>query len=527
VDRGQNLRQNIAGQRTLLEDLGLAAGAVGILGEIGAGLLYLFVEPLQTWAIRLSLVAMLLIAISIGLSWRALLSFLRARQGRYGLNTAVMISALLAIIIVVNVIGVNNPIRSDLTATRQFTLAPQTEAVLNQLEKPVEAFAFFTPRMPQLAQSQQEAVNLLREYSVTNRNFSYELVDIDQRPSIAIQYGVTEPGTVAFATEDRTQLTSEVSERSFTTALLQVSGQGLKTVCFLEGHGERTIYDPSGTGFSEASLGLERDNYLVRHFNSVTDAPEDLLQRCTVLVIAGPQQDLTEDELGLLNEYLVQSGKAFFLLDPGAPPTFKYLLLQWGVGVLPGFIVDPDNRSDPLTPIVSQDLMAPSPITDVLDTAFFPEAVSLRSMVNPDNPGLIESVFPIVASGARSWLETSEEGDITFDESQDLPGPVPMGMMVESIVDPESGTVTRVVAIGDSDFARNDFFLGRSNADLFLNSVNWLSDQEFLISVRPKASNFRILLLSDLQWRFILISSVGLLPILIISLGGITWWLRR
>jgi ABC-type uncharacterized transport system involved in gliding motility auxiliary subunit len=102
-----------------------------------------------------------------------------------------------------------------------------------------------------------------------------------------------------------------------------------------------------------------------------------------------------------------------------------------------------------------------------------------------------------------------------------------MGLMVESIVDPERGTVTRLVAIGDSDFARNDFFLGRSNGDLFLNSVNWLSDQEFLISVRPKVSNFRVLLLSDLEWRFILISSVGLLPILIISLGGITWWLRR
>ena len=45
---------------------------------------------------------------------------------------------------------------------------------------------------------------------------------------------------------------------------------------------------------------------------------------------------------------------------------------------------------------------------------------------------------------------------------------------------------TRVVVVGDSDFASNGVLGIQGNRDLFMNMVGWLSQQENLISIRPK-----------------------------------------
>jgi ABC-type uncharacterized transport system involved in gliding motility auxiliary subunit len=40
--------------------------------------------------------------------------------------------------------------------------------------------------------------------------------------------------------------------------------------------------------------------------------------------------------------------------------------------------------------------------------------------------------------------------------------------------------------IGDSDFASNGDFGFQGNGDMFLNTANWLAQQENLIAIRPK-----------------------------------------
>ena len=45
---------------------------------------------------------------------------------------------------------------------------------------------------------------------------------------------------------------------------------------------------------------------------------------------------------------------------------------------------------------------------------------------------------------------------------------------------------SRFVTIGDSDFAANNAVRIQGNQDLFLNTINWLAQQENLISIRPK-----------------------------------------
>ena len=80
---------------------------------------------------------------------------------------------------------------------------------------------------------------------------------------------------------------------------------------------------------------------------------------------------------------------------------------------------------------------------------------------------------------------------------------------------------------GDSDFASNAFLNIPGNRDLFMNSVNWLAQQENLISIRPKdPQDRRITLTADQQERIFWLT-VFIIPGLIL-LGGVhTWWRRR
>jgi ABC-type uncharacterized transport system involved in gliding motility auxiliary subunit len=86
---------------------------------------------------------------------------------------------------------------------------------------------------------------------------------------------------------------------------------------------------------------------------------------------------------------------------------------------------------------------------------------------------------------------------------------------------------TRVVVIGDSDFASNSALGGEGNRDLFMNVLSWLSQQENLISIRPREASDRRLTLTASQITGMFVLSVFLLPGAVFGAGVYTWWRRR
>jgi hypothetical protein len=152
---------------------------------------------------------------------------------------------------------------------------------------------------------------------------------------------------------------------------------------------------------------------------------------------------------------------------------------------------------------------------------------------------------PLVETSADSWAESNidlltSDGEVELDEAQgDVPGPVVIGLAVTAPVDttlepvdPEvdingTATETRVAVIGDSDFASN-FALGiQGNRDFFLNTVNWLAQQENLVAIRPRQPEDRRITLTANQQRRIFWLSLVFLPGLVLGTGIYSWWQRR
>ncbi len=125
----------------------------------------------------------------------------------------------------------------------------------------------------------------------------------------------------------------------------------------------------------------------------------------------------------------------------------------------------------------------------------------------PDQP----VITPLVRTGTNSWLET-DPNQVQFDQGKDTKGPITVAVSAVKQPPPDAqGNQPpggRLIVFGDSDFATNQFAQGLGNLDLFVNSVNWLTNDPNLISIRPKpADNRQMFLTMRAQFIFVVTCS--------------------
>ncbi|MBF0502948.1 MAG: hypothetical protein HQM09_22625 [Candidatus Riflebacteria bacterium] len=115
-------------------------------------------------------------------------------------------------------------------------------------------------------------------------------------------------------------------------------------------------------------------------------------------------------------------------------------------------------------------------------------------------------------------------GKVEFNPKNDIHGPLCVGLALEN-TGPASGS--RAVIFGDADFASNRLLQVQGNADLLVNSVNWLAGQEQMISIRPKSFDFAVVTIDkEAAMRVFLLTTV-VSPLFVVLIGGAVWFWRR
>ena len=536
---------------------------VGIVALIAGGAMYFTVEELGEFSVSVIVIGIVLMFLAIVLSPRAIAIFLVGRQGRYGSNIVILTIAFFIIVLLLNFLLYRNPTRVDVTATRIFTLSDQTVQIMDGLDGLVRANAFFVPSDTRSAAAQQQAEDLLNEFTRRSNMFSYRFVDPELQRSVAQQYGVISfPAIVFEDLEDGTlQEVQSFTEQDFVTSILIVTGAEQKIVYYLTGHDEagatRDVLSGAideENGLDYAINGMQRDNYRVLPLNLKQDAavPDD----AALVVIAGPKKDLDVEELAALDEYMKSGGRLVALFDPVTPDNFNRLISQWGVFATKDFdtgrplsIADAVSNvaGEELTPLLQRANVQYStstspttvgiPIADQIDVTFFPEAAAIDMLAPAQEMPPSVRISPIAMTTPASWLESNAE-EVNFDAGEERLGPFPVAVVVEasatvqvdvtgSVFEAQRHPMTKFVVFGDSDFAKNKFFASSDNADFFLNSVNWLADDYELISIRPKVFPYRELVVTTRERDFIKWSSWFVPPVIMLIIGAVVWWRRR
>jgi ABC-type uncharacterized transport system involved in gliding motility auxiliary subunit len=508
--------------------------------------------------------ALTIIGIAIAVMWlgynsNSLPGFFGRRSTQVGTNALIATLAVLVILGLLNFLGVRYAVQLDLTENQIFTLAPQTVEVVQGLQEPVKAWIF--DRVPD---AQDRA--LLENYRQESSQFSYNYVDPEAQPGVTRRFGVQSPGDVYLEAGQERRFVQTVnpeerlSERKLTSAIAQISDPTQAKVYFVQGHGERSLEAGEG-GLSEAIARLEEETYLVNPLNlaEAMEIPDD----AGVIVIAGPQRDLLETEITALENYLERQSGVMLLLDPLlAPrtttdaqpyPRLGQLLQKWGTAIDNLVIIDPAGQAAGLgAPVTIITEYGDHPITQE-----FNNGISLYPVAQPvatEAKEGIETTSLLITSNRTQGQRIGPDGQWQFNPATDPQGPLVLGAALSrsastaevpsvDATDPSpkpspsgdelsdeaaNSPESRLIIVGNSSFIINGLFNQQLNGDMFLNSIRWLSQQgDQPLSIRPKESTNRRILLSGQQQLLLTLVSLIVLPLLGFGMAIGVWWTRR
>ncbi|MFQ4137810.1 GldG family protein [Nodosilinea sp. PGN35] len=502
---------------------GLALVTAGLIAGIVAGWT-LLPAGLLVGGIGLLLVGLVLGNYGQGRFWAQ-------RSTEAGANALVSTLAVLAILALVNFLAVRYASRVDLTENQIFTLAPQSQQVVQTLENPTRVVVFDPLPNPQDRQ-------LLESYRQAGPQFSFDYVNPYNDPRLAQEFGATQTGMVFVESGETRRFLQNVgpserlSERTLTNALDQVASDRALTVYFTQGHQEFTI-DGSDTGFLQAATALEDKSAVVQPLDlSQTSAvPDD----ASVVVVAGPAAEFFDSEVQALQTYLNGGGSLMLLIDPRTSPGLDNLLDPWGVTLDDRIVLDTSGSGQlvglgPAAPLVTD--YGDHPITRDFrgGRSFFP-------LVRPVNveevPGV--TAAPLLQSNPQSRAETlSTEGELQYDENAPPSGPYTLGVALSRPVEGAAPTEgepppeSRLVVIGNATFATDGLFEQQLNGDVFLNAISWLGQQtDATLSIRPREVTNRRIVLTVQQQVGLGVFALLVLPIIGLALALLMWLRRR
>lgn len=524
---------------------------LGVIGWLGTLLVFAGVairlfrpqfDQYAYWAAVGGLACVLIYTLS---QWREIARSFSRRQARFSAMTILSVIAVLGILVGVNYLVDRHDKRWDLTSSKSYSLSDQTVKVLSNLKAPVNVWVVDKP------DGFQRFRDALGGYEYASKNVHVQYLDPDRDRAKAQELGIVNYGTVVFEHNGRRERVMSDREQELTNTLIKVTTGKTAKAYFVQGHGEKDSTGVDRNGYSSALDVLKRDNYTVDKIAlaQTPDVPADASE----LIVAGPTSDYLPTEIEAIRKYLRNGGKVLFLLDPVVGttvrpvPNLEALLKEWGIMLGHDVVLDVSGISkDATVPIVMS--YPDHPITkDFATFTAFPLAQSVRGVADM-NLGPSANTQDLLKTSERSWSESDVKlltagGKVSLDEKAgDHKGPITIGLTL-SIDAPDAPAPaaepgakpgeapkkpqTRIVVVGDSDFASNAVVGVPGNSDLFVNISNWLTQQEDLISIHPRAEDDRRVSFTPDQERIVGWLSMLLIPGLILGSGVYTWWQRR
>lgn len=518
------------------ETVARITAVVGLLLLIIGTAFFTAASPGSEWPRVLFFAGIVLLVGSALVNLRALVAFSKRRSARHGANAILMTALFTAILIVIQAISMRNTRRYDVTKNKRFTLSQQTVSILERIEDDINITAFFRKFTAQ----RLEAANLLDLYTLHNPRIVYSFVDPDQQPHVAERFRARN-GEVVVAYKDHQRKIDELTEEKLTNSILFSLRDIQKTIYFTSGHDEKRIGSRDRPGMSAAGQALEEEGFNTYEFSllDVDSVPSD----CSVLVLAGPKKEFLQNEAEKIDSYLAGGGNALFLLDPRWPISrLEPILKRYHVGlenvVLLDELIIVDAGEELFDATYTKIRRYDNhPITrDFRSVTIFPMARPI-SIVPAEGDRSVR-VQTLAVTEKSVWGETDlnsfKVGSATRDEN-DLPPPfaVAAAAVRTTVWDAPPGAAqspeikSKIVVIGDSDFATNRFFGVLGNSDFFLNAVEYLAEEEIVVPIRLRKDLGHRMFISAAEGRLVFLLCLVLMPLMVASMGGYVFMRKR
>ncbi len=454
--------------------------------------------------------------------------WLKARQTKYAAYATTYILIVLAAVAICNVLADRYNKSYDATANKRYSLSPQTAKIVKGLTQPA-TITYYNQ-----STRYREGKDLLDEYANLSPKVHVDYVDPDKNPEAAREAGIRELGTAVVEVGMKKEEAKSMTEEGITGAFIRDLKSATRTVCFVSGSGERRLDDSEREGFSHFKDLLGKDDYDTKSIDLLQKAevPAD----CTTLIVGGPTRNYEQPEVDAIKKYVEDGGRALFMLDPPLKlghseiadnDALTVLLQSWGVTLQKDLILDLNPIGQlagvgPQVALVTNYESQPI-VNDMKGVATgFPLSRSM-DVKNTDKTS-VQKLFDSSATSLAT--ENLSSPAVNVNDPKNKKGPMTLAAAGTYNTGKENSQ-GRFVVVGSSSWIDNGFLDFNGNNDLALNTVNWLSSDEDLISIRPKPEDDRRITLTRAQLSWVRATSQFLLPIIVVIAGVGVWWKRR
>jgi ABC-type uncharacterized transport system involved in gliding motility auxiliary subunit len=466
------------------------------------------------------------------------------------------VSVTLAILCYLFALAISNDNQKsfDLTADKRFSFSRQTTDLVSGLAFPVKLYAFVDPNG-----DGGQVEDLLDRYRRLNKNFTYEIVDMEKKPTLAESLQVRAYGQgvlerVGSAPDKdgtpRRERLMTFDEASLTNALLKLTTNETRKVAFLTGHGERATVGGAKESLSTLVTALTGEGFASEPLK-LTEAksiPQDL----TLLVLAGPTGPLLPGEQALIDDYLKGGGKMLFLADLSTPAAYTEWLKSYGFELGDTVVIDPSAEMAKVEPVfaIGAAYSGTHPITkNFIDITAFrlsrPVAIGTAAPLGDGGPPELEvlvhtqktafamPIGEVLKSATASF--TADPKDAAsyplaaaglYPRKAATATPTPAASPTPATSDPVEVSA-RIVVVGNTDSFTDRLFTFVSNRDFVLNTINWLAQSENQITVRTKDHKSQPLMLEKQKEKWMRFLFGFLLPFMSMLTGLLITYGRR
>ena len=488
-------------------------------------------------------------------------------------NFRLTVFLIIAIVIVINLLADHFYFRLDFTEDHQYTLSAATKDILRNLKEPVTVKAYFSKDLPApYLKTRSDFQEMLIEYGrISGNMLAYEFInpnDDEQKETDAMQNGIQ---PLMINVREKDQMTQQKAymgailnigdnkevipviepgsamEYALSTSIKKLSVSEKPSVGLLQGHGEPSI---------DQLMQVSTELSILYNVEPLTLTDSTLIpSRIRTIALVRPTDTIREYELKQLDDFLAGGGRLFIAMNRvsgnlqegyGSPvyTGLEIWLAGKGLVIEENFVIDANCASVtmqqqignaihvsslavPYIPLLSN--FADHPITSGL------EILVMQFVSSMQYTGDTTMVYtPLLFSSEKSGTQMAPQ---YFNyQKRWTEADFPLQKLVVGAAlqgSPGSSFLGKMVVIADGDFPVNgprgqEQQVHEDNVNLLVNSIDWLSDDTGLISLRTKGISARPIKEMEEGKRTFLKWLNFLFPVLLVIIYGyVRFQMRR
>lgn len=511
--------------------------------------------------------------LALSYAWLIRIKSRRGSKEWRTLQTSILVLVIIAVVI--NLFGQSFTVRADLTDQNLYSLSSATKRVLKDLDDTVRLTLYRSKKLPAqvelVSRDVQDILGDYQKFGGRHIDFSIKYPDDDedaaaeaQKKGIpAIRFNVVredeftlQNGYLGLVIEyldeyETLPFLKNINDLEYrlTRGILALQSDAKPRLGFVSDFGGKDLEELSTLS------GALREQYIVENIKLASsgeaEEPEkvpEIDETIEILFISSPTQKYSESALTSVRNYIKKGGKIFWVvsginvnqqaLTVAVNKTgLEDILKENGITLNTDLVADLSSHETvnfstgiftyllPYPFWVRANLQ-PHVLAGNIGQVMLPWASSLE--ISDKTSGSVDELIKTTNTGVRQKegyvINPDQIPDFsTFDQAELI-----LGVAMQDIPAEEGSSAGRWVVISNNDFL-NDGMISQypQNANLALNALDWLGQNEALLSIRSKNSQPSVLIWeSDARQTFARWGNIAGIPVLVAAFGAI-WIYRR